>query len=81
MTSLSRISFSDQSSVHFGFLYCTVYLRKESAFTRVARIAYHSFNSFVLSGRMSSVLETVGRRTGLFYCTRGLEESKKLREE
>ena len=47
--------------------------------TRVARIVYHSFHFVFLSGRMSGVLETVGRCAGLFYCTTGLEELKKLR--
>ena len=57
VTSLSRISFGDQSIVHFCF--CTMHLRKEFAITGVARIIYHSFHFVFLSGRMSGVLETV----------------------
>ena len=78
MASLSRISFSDQLSVHG-----TVDLRKESAIynTRVARILYHSFHSVFLSSRTSGVLDTAGRCAGLLCCSTGSEESKKLTEE
>ena len=49
-----------------------------TAITIVAQIVYYSFHSVFLSGQMSGVLETVGRCAGLFYCSTGLEESKKL---